>query len=120
MFFQIKDPVYINKNAYLKGAKAFEREEENVLSEFDPQVKFDLVGEETFLEINLPEEIFEIETEIFSTHKLGMLRVVEAPFDDPNGNPIEFDKDYFGNQRDKNAVGPFNDLKPGLNRIKVW
>lgn len=120
MFFQIKDPIYINKNAYLNGANAYEREEENVLSDYDPVAKIEVIEEEIFLEINIPKEIFEIRTEIITSQKLGMLRVVEAPFDDPNGNPIEFDTDYLGNLRDeKSVVGPFSDLKPGLNRIKL-
>ena len=33
------EPVYINNNAYLKGSAAYHREESNLVSSFDPQVK---------------------------------------------------------------------------------
>src|SRR5699024_6633973 len=39
-FLKIKQPVYINKNLYLNGAKAFNKEEDNIeLPSFNPEVK---------------------------------------------------------------------------------
>lgn len=121
LYFIVKEPVYISKNAYLKGALSFEKEHDKLVSDFDPKVKIETVGNETYLTIEVPEDIFDIEGETINTEKLGMVRIAEVPFDDPNGNSIEFDKDYFGNFRDDSkVVGPFKDLKPGVNRFKVW
>ncbi|MCQ4772074.1 hypothetical protein NE579_16890, partial [Intestinimonas massiliensis] len=39
MFEQVKQPAYINHNAYLKNAPAFDAEKENYTSAADPQVK---------------------------------------------------------------------------------
>ena len=121
MFFGVKDPVYINKNAYLKGASAFEKEEENLVTDFDPKVKVEVLEDGTYITMDIPEEVFEIVAETINTEKLGMVRIAEALFEDPNGNPIEFDKDYFGDLREESkVVGPFKDLKPGVNKFKVW
>lgn len=121
IFLKAKDPVYINKNAYFNGALAFEREKENVVTDFEPKVKIEVVGSETFINLDIPEEIFEIQAETITSKELGMTRMSEAPFDDPNGNLIAFDKDYFGNTREESkAVGPFKELKAGVNRFKVW
>ena len=58
---------------------------------------------------------------IASTETLGTVRIVDAIFDDPNGNPIVLNVDYTGAPRsEKPLVGPIEGLKPGFNRIKVW
>jgi len=49
-------------------------------------------------------------------------RIVEAPFDDPDGKAIVFDVDFFGEKRTEGMarIGPFAGLKEGFNRILVW
>lgn len=77
--------------------------------------------EGTYLELELEEGMFEIPTEIISSQKLGMPRIVEAPYDDPQGNPITFDLDYLGSSRGDSPVpGPLECLRPGHNRVCVW
>jgi hypothetical protein len=49
------------------------------------------------------------------------VRIVDAIFDDPNGEPIVLDTDYTGAHRaEKPVVGPVEGLKAGFNRMKVW
>ena len=121
MFEKVKQPVYINGNAYLKGAGAFDREKENYISQADPQVKIVSEGDAVYLEMNVEKEMLSIPTEVIDTQKLGMVRLVEAPFDDPDGNPVVLDTDYLGNTREAgSAAGAFADLKEGFNRFRVW
>ena len=121
VFNVIKDPVYINNNAYLKGAQAFDREVNKIESEFDPVAKIEVLTDGTYITLTMPEKIFELKAETLNSEKLGTVRIVEAPYDNANGDEIIFEEDYFGQQRgESGVVGPFRDLKPGLNRFKVW
>lgn len=120
-FQETLDAVYINGNAYLKEAPAYVQEKQNFKSSADPNVKIVETAEGTYLEMDIEEGVLEIPTEIICTETLGMPRITEAPFDDPEGNSIIFDRDYFGNKRSvKPTPGPIEGLKAGHNRICVW
>jgi len=55
-FQKVKQPVYINKNAYLNRAKAFEREEEKLLNvDFNPLIEIIEKEDEVYLSCVLPE-----------------------------------------------------------------
>lgn len=121
MFEQVKQPAYINHNAYLKNAPAFDKEKDNFISQADPQVKISVEGEETYLEIQLEKDMLDIPSEIICTEKLGMVRIPEAPFDGPDGESIVLDTDYNGTKRcETPAAGPLEGLKEGYNKIKIW
>ena len=120
-FQTVKEPVFINHNAYFKGAKAYDREEDNVVSDFDPQVRIVTEGTETFLEMEVDKTLLDLQAKVLETKDLDMVRIVEVPYDDPQGNTIVFDTDYNDRARTSKAfVGPFAELKEGTNRIKVW
>lgn len=122
MFQKVEQPVYISGNAYLNGAEGFDREKGGYTDKaFDPGVKIVEDGDEVFLEINMNEALLDVPTKIASTETLGTVRIVDAIFDDPHGNPIVLDTDYVGARRsEKPVVGPIEKLKAGVNRIKVW
>lgn len=120
-FLLVKQPAYINNNAYLNGAEAFDREQEKFVSAADPQVKIITEGGTTYLELIAEKGMLGLAAPVVDTEKLGMVRIVDAPFENPDGTPIVFDTDYNGSKRGANAnVGPIEGLKEGLNRIKVW
>ena len=121
-YFAVRQPVYIDRNAYLRGAGHFDREETFcALGDFDPQVRiFDDCGG-VWLEITLPEEFFSLRTEIQSTATLGVAHLPGAVFDNPDGSFLTLDRDYFGElRRSGGPAGPIESLKPGFNRIKVF
>lgn len=120
-FMKVKDPVYINNNAYLRGAKAYEGELDNIISEYNPEIKvIEEIGK-VYLEMLVTKELLNKKYGILSTNNLSMTRIVEGVFDNPDGSEIVFDTDYNGNKRDGDTlIGPFADLKEGLNRIEVW
>ncbi len=61
-----------------------------------------------------------IKREQISTKKLGLAEVTKQKFDNPNGNEIVLDLDYFGNPREKNPFpGPYEIYK-SEDRIKIW
>lgn len=118
----IEQPVYIDCNAYLKGAEVFRAEQtfyKNTTS--NPNLEIIEEKESVYLKINVTKEMLELDTEIQSTETLGTVRIVDAIYDDPDGNLIKFDKDLLGNQRIKvPTVGPIEDLKEGFNCLKIW
>ncbi|HEX2928046.1 MAG TPA: hypothetical protein VHP38_17615, partial [Ruminiclostridium sp.] len=121
-FIRIEQPVYIDGNIYLNGSEAYKEEKHNCIQpSYNPNVKISEEGNEVYLEMNLSQEIADFKAPVLSTETLGTVRIVEAIFDDPNGNPVVLDKDYSGKQRKElSAAGPFESLAAGHNRIRVW
>lgn len=116
-----KQPAYMERNAYLKGAPAFEREKEHYLSDTDPQVRIVTEGDEVYLEINVEKEMLDLAAEMITTEKLGMVRIVEEAYENPDGSAIILDTDYNDCPRgEKHIVGPLENLKEGFNRVRVW
>ena len=121
IFEQVKQPVYINNNAYFKGATAYKEEKDNIISDYDPQVKIVEEAGKVFLEMVVNKELLERKGVILETKDLGMPRIVEEAFENPDGSEIIFDTDYNDNERNQNTViGPLANLKEGQNRIQVW
>ncbi len=121
IFAKELQPVYINGNAYFNGAKAYEREEQNLISSADAEVTFTKSWEGSFLEITLPEELFELDTELIDTKRLGETRLTEGSYENPDGTPLTIQTDLVGNTLNgKPLPGPLQNLKPGKNRIRVW
>ena len=74
-----------------------------------------------FLELDADDFILARKTAIMSTADLGETRVTEAFFENPDGSDITLDHDFFGAPRGSNPkVGPFENLKPGMNEFTVW
>lgn len=117
---RIKQPAYVDGNVYLQGAKAFDREENRWEGDFDPA--FGLTVEEgvLFLEITLPEEMFEVKTKIVTSEELGMTRISEAPFEGPDGSGLALKCDLTGKERGERPLpGPLEGLCAGRNRIAL-
>jgi len=121
-FNKVEQPVYINRNAYLHGAEAFEREEEKLeATDFNPDLKIIEDGNEVYLSLELPEEIASFFGGIQSTKTLERVRIVDAEFENPDGSEVVLDTDLLGKQREeKSVIGPIASLQAGKNYIKVW
>lgn len=120
-FEETLQAVYIERNVYLNGALAYEKEEQNYISEINPKVKILENKDGTYLELVLDKDVFQVPTQIMKTELLGMPRITEVPFDDLEGKPIVFAEDYFGIKRkDQPVPGPIERLKPGYNCLCVW
>lgn len=121
MYVLVKQPVYIDNNCYLNGAKPFEREKECAVSDANPDVRIVEEADGTYLELTAGAEMLKkIEGELGSSD-LGMVRIVEAAYETPEGKEIFFDSDYLGKMwNGETLAGPFAELKEGQNRIKVW
>ena len=120
-FASVTQPAYINKNAYLKGAKPFERERYNFVSDEDPMVKVAEDADGVYLQISVEKGMFEIPTTILKTEDIEMVRITEAAFENPDGSPMILNQDFLGNERAETpTVGPIEGLKEGENKIYLF
>ena len=102
-------PVYTGGNVYFNGALPCDAEENfRVDSEHHVTVKLKEEGGEYHLETNLYEFMPKFATPVVDTELLGMAFEPEQKFENPDGTPIVFRKDYFGKSRDMMPLaGPF-------------
>ncbi len=121
-YSEFEQAVYINDNAYLSGAEAYDKEIHNYIEEaWQANVQIIEEGDDVYLEIDIPEKVVNLKGNIHGTETLGNVRIVDAIYDAPDGSKVVLDKDYFGNAHgQETSVGPFTTLVVGKNRIKVW
>ncbi len=59
---------------------------------------------------------------VVTTERLGRAHIPDQAYENPDGTAIIIDSDFPGNKRDDSnpMAGPFENLKPGVNTLKVW
>ncbi len=116
-------PVYVEGNVYFFGALPYQIEEKVFTkADYNPQVKVVEEGENIYLQFSLQQIDVEFKTQLITTELLGKTKMPKQSFENPDGSPITFDTDYFGNKRtDVNPLpGPFANLNTNTQRLKVW
>lgn len=121
-YHKIKQPVFINNNAYFNKAKHFEKEENNLIDEnFNPALSLEEESEGLYLNISLPPSFFEIKGETQSSDTLPKVRLVDADFESLNETPISINTDLVENMRtDTTLLGPIESLQAGENKVLIW
>lgn len=102
-------PVWAGGNAYFNGARPWEKEQGAVVDTAEP-IELSLEEREDgwYLKTNLCAILAEKKVGIISTEILGMAFEPEQKFENPDGTPIVFDRDYSGAHRGVLTVpGPF-------------
>ena len=117
----VRQPVYINNNSYLAGAKGFEKEKNKIESDYDPKIRVSEENGSFYLEIDIPEYGLVTDAQQVRTHNLPIPRITEAPYEKPDGTELVIDRDYFGICRAGSpTAGPFEGIEPGKHRLLVW
>lgn len=112
-------PVYTGGNLYFNGAAPYDGEQDFFIDK-EHQVSLELKEESGTwkLETNLYEYIPEFETTLISTGLLGEAFEPEQKFESPDGTPILFDTDYFGNKRPLVPMpGPFAEAGAAVKEL---
>lgn len=102
-------PVWADGNVYLNGAKAW-RGETTALVDESHSVSVTLKADEAGyrLSTNIYELLGDFSCGMVDTERLGRAFEPNQPFENPDGSPIRFDADYFGNHRGTAVLpGPF-------------
>lgn len=121
-FAAVEQPVYINCNAYFKGAEAFERENDKLIEkDFNPNLQIIDNGDEVYLSCELPDSFENIHGQIQSTDTLTRVRIVDSEYENPDGSKVILDTDLLDYRRaDRSSLGPIAQLKKGKNHIRIW
>lgn len=121
MYEKVKQPAYINGNVYLNGAERFDREVCAYADEKNPDLHIVQKDNDVYLEVTLPDGIWNVDTRLIDSDTLGMPRIVETGYENPDGSPLIINADLNGAVREKFIVpGPLQQLKQGFNRVKIW
>ena len=72
--------------------------------------------------MELDNSIYEVNTTLVTTEKLGMTLVSEALYKNSDGSSYSIIIDYQGNERNekKPLPGPFEKIEKGIGIYKVW
>jgi Right handed beta helix region/Protein of unknown function (DUF1565) len=123
-FGDVKQPVYIHDNIYLRGAEPFEAEKNAVvLTDDDVTVRVVDEGDEVHLETQLPDAFDNAAAGVITGADLPPVRFVDADFEDPDGAAVTLDIDLVGDQKDgaqTYPAGPISTLRGGSHRTRVW
>lgn len=115
-----KQPAYMSGNYYADGVPAYERDKNSVCTNSAANAKISVEEDGLYLEMNIDECFNDVKTEIITTQKLGMPRITEALFENPDGTPIILDTDILGNKRgEAPTAGAIEGISAGRVRIKI-
>jgi hypothetical protein len=121
VFMQVQDPVSINGNGYGGGAKPYAEECDAWCDKADMRLRILPKADGWFLQMTVPKGAFSQKTELLESDTWNPPRIVDLPYEDPDGNPVRFDDDYLGQKRPSHPkAGPLQSLQEGENCIKVW
>ncbi|WP_436939382.1 right-handed parallel beta-helix repeat-containing protein [Staphylococcus xylosus] len=121
-FHKIKQPVYIEDNAYFNKANQFNREDRNFIDEnVNPNLSIVEEGNEVYLNISVPESFIEFKGKVYDTETLPKVRIVDADFEDENSNSLTLNTDLNDDLRENESmIGPLQTLTTGNNKVKIW
>lgn len=121
-FHKIKQPVYIEDNAYFNKANQFNREDRNFIDEsVNPNLSIVEEGNDVYLNISVPESFIEFKGKVYDTEILPKVRIVDADFEDENGNSLTLNTDLNDDLRENESmIGPLQTLTTGNNKVKIW
>lgn len=121
-FHKIKQPVYIEDNAYFNKANQFNREDRNFIDEnVNPDLSIVEEGNDVYLNISVPESFIEFKGKVYDTETLPKVRIVDADFEDENGNSLTLNTDLNDELRENESmIGPLQTLATGNNKVKIW
>ncbi len=107
-----KLPVWAEGNVYLNGAKGISKEVNPVVDTQEREIQMEVDEDGTF-RTNLKEILDKLpvaNTRIITTEILGMAFEPEEYYENPDGTPIVFNVDYYGNPRgDAPMPGPIEE-----------
>ncbi len=114
--------VYADGNIYLKGANWFVQEKKSLHTEMNPELEVEENRENVFLTFTFDKSFRKVKTQLVTTQLLGIAKIPDQRFENPDKSPLSVDLDYFGNNRDKihPTVGPFENPGNGKLKLKVW
>ena len=120
----VKMPVFMAGNVFLKGAKPCEQEKDPLQKPtFDAQIRLVEKADGIYLEGNFDAAwAQERSRKLVTTELLGKAVIPNLPYENRDGSPLKVSTDYFGkNRHEVNPFpGPFEISESGKQSLKVW
>jgi hypothetical protein len=115
-------PMLVDGNVYLKGARAYKQEMNQLVLDEDPHIRIEETDAGVKLTMKLDDAISGMQNEVVNTDLLGKAIIPDQRFENPDGTGITIDTDFFGTQRNPENPfpGPFQADSPGLISVIVW
>ncbi len=120
---EVKLPVRAEGNLYVNGAVPYKNGKgEVVVDKSGTVIRIEKKADGIYLYLKVSNDFTGKVNKIIKSTDLGEAIVPEAIFENNDGTPILFSTDYFNEDRkeNKNPTGPFGNLNPGENSIKLW
>lgn len=114
-------PLFTGGNIYFNNAKPYGKEQgAECVTEGDNLVTVTEDGPQVFVQSPALSRDLNPSAKLVTTELLGMAKIPQLPYLNPDGTPIKIDTDYFGMKRAEHAPlsGPF--AKPVSAKIKIW
>lgn len=109
-------PVWAGGNVYFNGAVPMAKEKDALICKEKATVKIVEKDGKYVLETNVYDLLKNSTCKMISTEVLGMAFEPEQMYENPDGSPIVFDSDYYGNHRAVNPMaGPFETGSSSFN-----
>lgn len=112
-------PVWVSGNAYFNGAKAWKKEQSNLIDTKN-QVTVELTEDDGkyFLKTNVYELLGDFQDGIVNSDILGYAFEPEQRFENPDGTAILFNEDYLGSHRGTATIpGPFASAEEAAKQL---
>ena len=106
--YYIHLPVWAEGNVYMGGAKAWTKEQNPIVCPQEAHFSMEEENGQWVFRTDLYDILPEAPAKTICTETLGMAFEPEQKFEHPDGAPITFDRDFFGNPRSHTPKpGPF-------------
>lgn len=116
-------PVQAKGNVYWKDAEPVVTEVNGLLEpDFDPEIGIQDEDGGVFLYLLFSAASGKMKNSLITSEILGKSFISKQPFENPDGSQLIIDTDFLGNKRKHKdpAVGPFEQVGKGKQRIMVW
>ena len=113
-------PVWVKGNVYLNGAQACKKETHNLVdTEHEVTVEVRMQDGKPVLSTNLYDFLDGFTVDMINSDVLGKAFEPEERYENPDGTPITFDRDYFGDHRGESVLpGPLAQKPEGP--VTLW
>jgi hypothetical protein len=117
-----KFPLQIGGNVYCNGARPYSAEMTAVPGKSDPKIELLEDGEDVYFRATLGQAVQKTRATLVTTDLLGVTKIANVSFENPDGSPLSIDTDYFGESRNevKPTPGLFENPATGPLTLKVW
>lgn len=113
----------VNHNIYLAGAGPFpHKDEKSVIDDSESSVELTHDARSAKLTLDLPTTVVEGKHPLITSKLIGRIPLADMFMEYPDGKPLSITSDFNSRPIDPANVmpGPFQNIKKGKNRFRIW